>query len=637
MSIAGSIATKLARARTICKRLRRDQRGSVAVFLGIALVPLVAAIGIGVDSARGYLVRSRLSQSLDSAALAGGRVMFESYRDSDVQMYFTSNFPQGYLGATVTTPTITPDANNENLTVTATATLPATFMQIFGKSTITVQASTTINRTNRGMELALVLDNTGSMSGSGKMTALKTAATDLLNILYGASHDTANNLYVSVVPFVAMVNIGEQYATWTTAKPNPNVSITSLTRSSSAAGGGGTSSNPTTYTACATTSGAHGFQDGILVDVAGASPSVYNGRVQIHTTSFPSGCTSGTSKFWYVIDNGTGSAPTTPATGTITVRRPPEAFAAGSGYTQTNGKWKGCVEARTVDDGASAEAAPSTTAFYKAFWPSTYPLKWYDGTKRLRATCSGASSNNSDNNSCDNDWVLGSAIDEDGGSLDVGSYGPNKGCPVAVTPLQPSKATAIAAINGMTPWYGGGTSIPAGLSWGWRVLSPNYTGLWAAPSLATLPGPYNQALIDKVIVLLSDGMNEVVDHGAPGCSESNTTDTSYYAGSYPCSPQESDYTAYGRLTDGRMGGTTITAATTGLNSKITSLCNAMKASDKNIIIYTIILQVNDATIQNVFQNCATKPEYFFVSPSASDLGGIFKKIANQLSNLRLSR
>lgn len=640
------IAGIVARMRAWGTRLRRDRRGSVAVFLGVALVPLVAAIGIGVDSARGYLVRSRLSQALDSAALAGGRVMFETYRDDDVRMYFQTNFPNGYLGATVGPPTITSDASNEKLTVTATATLPATFMQIFGKSQITVSASAQITRTNRGMELALVLDNTGSMNSGGKMAALKTAATDLLNILYG-NQDTANNLYVALVPFVAMVNVGEQYANWTTPKPTDAVTNITLQRSTNKVNGAGTAGNPDTYAVCATVPGGHNFKDGILVDVSGAvaTNNVYNRRVQIHTSSstwpnaniWSPACPYAANRFWYIVDNGTGGAPGTSITGTITAQRPPEAFATGTGYTQTNGRWKGCMEARTIDDGPGAETSPFVAPFYKAFWPSTNPLRWYDSSHRLRASCS---ANSNANDSCDNDWMLGGMVDEDGGPHDDGSYGPNKGCAAPIMPLQPSKATAIAAINAMTPWYGGGTSIPAGLAWGWRVLSPNYTGLWGAPSLPNLPGPYNQALIDKVVVLLSDGMNEVVDHGAPGCRDNGTTDTAWYVASYGCTPPESDYTAYGRLTDGRMGGSapyTMANATLGLNAKITAICDAMKASDKNIIIYTIILQVNDAAIQNVFRNCATKPEYFFVSPTAAELNGIFKKIANQLSNLRLSQ
>jgi hypothetical protein len=447
-----------------------------------------------------------------------------------------------------------------------------------------------------------------------------------------------------------MVNIGEQYSGWTTPKPTDAVTNITLQRSTNKVNGAGTSGNPDTYAVCATVPGGHSFKDGILVDVSGAvaTNNVYNRRVQIHTssTTWPSAsiwspsCPYAANKFWYIVDNGTGGAPGTTITGTITAQKPPEAFTAGSGYTQTNGKWKGCVEARAIDDGPGAETAPSVAPFYKAFWPSTYPLRWFDSSHRLRSSCSVANSSNSANDSCDNDWNLPGTIDEDGGSLDVGSYGPNKGCAMPIMPLQPSKATALAAINAMTPWYGGGTSIPAGLAWGWRVLSPNYTGLWGAPSLANLPGPYNQALIDKVVILLSDGVNEVVDHGSPGCRDDGTTDTAYYQGNYGCTPPESDYTAYGRLTEGRMGGSapyTMANATLGLNDKITAICNAMKASDKNIIIYTIILQVNDTAVQNVFRNCATKPEYFFVSPTASELGAIFKKIANQLSNLRLSQ
>lgn len=92
-----------------CAVVPRPAWAPIAVFLGLAIVPLVGAIGIGVDTARGFLVRSRLSQALDAAALAGGRVMFETYRDQDVTMYFTSNFPNGFLGATVGTPVITDD------------------------------------------------------------------------------------------------------------------------------------------------------------------------------------------------------------------------------------------------------------------------------------------------------------------------------------------------------------------------------------------------------------------------------------------------------------------------------------------------------------------------------------------------
>ncbi|MCK6453615.1 MAG: pilus assembly protein TadG-related protein [Alphaproteobacteria bacterium] len=599
--------------------------------LAAGFVPLVAIVGLSVDAGRSYMVRARLSQALDAAALAGGRSVGDNANvQADVTKYFNANFFKdgtGYLGATVTQSPTVPSPVGDSFTISSQATLPTTFMQLLTVgglcttcSSITVEASATITRSARGMELALVLDNTGSMASNNKMTALKDAATSLVNQLYGSA-DTQPNLYVSVVPFVAQVNVGNQHSDWTVTPSHTQYTVSDLRRGGANSGTGGSSGNPYTYTACATTSAVHDFKDGMLIDVSGASQSAYNGRVQVRTTSWPSSCAAGSNKFWYVLDNGTGSAPATPATGTIKAQRPPVTFASG-GYTQSNGAWRGCVEARNDPyETTSADAGPTTQAFNKAFWPSTQTFKFYDTSKRLRKNCSVSG------NWCDNDWSSGS-INEDGGSGDSGSYGPNKGCPaLTVAPLQQSKQSVLGVINGMTPWYGGGTNIPIGLAWGWRALSPNYRGLWGDPTPANLPLDYDTENMEKVLVLLTDGVNEVIPHGPPGCDGTQ--------GSYGCAPQESDYTAYGRLTEGRMGGTTLTAATTEMNSRITTLCTAIKA--KGVKIYTIILQENDNDLKAVFTNCASKPEYAFHAPSSSDLAGVFNTIGNQLSSLRLSK
>ena len=72
---------------------RLDQRGSVAVIVGAAIIPLIGALGLATDTARGYLVKARLSQALDAAALAGGKVYFSTQRDADIKKYFAANFP----------------------------------------------------------------------------------------------------------------------------------------------------------------------------------------------------------------------------------------------------------------------------------------------------------------------------------------------------------------------------------------------------------------------------------------------------------------------------------------------------------------------------------------------------------------
>ena len=57
------------------------------------------------------------------------------------------------------------------------------------------------------INIALVLDNTGSMASSGKMTNLKTAAHNLLSMLQTAA-TTPGDVQVAIVPFATDVNVG---------------------------------------------------------------------------------------------------------------------------------------------------------------------------------------------------------------------------------------------------------------------------------------------------------------------------------------------------------------------------------------------------------------------------------------------
>src|SRR5690606_21934126 len=138
-----------------------------------------------------------------------------------------------------------------------------------------------------------------------------------------------------------------------------------------------------------------------------------------------------------------------------------------------------------------------------------------------------------------------------------------------------------------------------GLAWGWRLLSPDWRGMWGGATPATLPMDYNTPLMDKVIVLLTDGENQWYDYPdyAPGCAGiSYCPSTNQGSANIP---NDADYTAYGRLTAGRLGTTNASTATTTINTRISQLCAALKTSDRNVIISTIVLQVNSAATQNL--------------------------------------
>lgn len=194
-------------------RVGADERGGVAVMAAFALVPLLAMAGLGVDATRAYLVEAKLSQALDAAALAGGRAMFEAGRDDDIRRYFKANLPEGYLGARIGEVAISADARGETLNVAASATLDSTLMALVGQPIVQVGATATVQRASRGMELVLVMDNTGSMLANNRIGTMKAGARDLVEILYG-DRERIPNVWVSLVPYTAAVNIGPGHAAW---------------------------------------------------------------------------------------------------------------------------------------------------------------------------------------------------------------------------------------------------------------------------------------------------------------------------------------------------------------------------------------------------------------------------------------
>src|SRR5690606_24452923 len=112
-----------------------------------------------------------------------------------------------------------------------------------------------------------------------------------------------------------------------------------------------------------------------------------------------------------------------------------------------------------------------------------------------------------------------------------GSLGTNKGpnalCPQPITPMVAEKSTVSAAINALTA--AGSTFINEGMAWGQRLISPNWRGLWGGQmNTNSLPLDYRTAMMNKVVILMTDGMNAF---------------------------NSGNFTAYGSLSDGVLGTT----------------------------------------------------------------------------------
>lgn len=201
----------LSRARRSLARFRRADGGNVAVLFGLAIVPILASVGAAVDYSRVNNARTAMQAALDTAALmiskdAAG--LSASEINQKAQTYFNSLYKhpeaQGVLvNATYTNST----SQGSKVVLTGSATMQTDFMRVVGYPTLDFGASSTTVWGTTKLRVALALDNTGSMSSAGKMSALKTAAKSLLDQLQSAAK-TNGDVYVSIVPFAKDVNVG---------------------------------------------------------------------------------------------------------------------------------------------------------------------------------------------------------------------------------------------------------------------------------------------------------------------------------------------------------------------------------------------------------------------------------------------
>lgn len=202
----------------VCRWLRvvSDERGAVVMLVALALVPLAVGAGLAVDAGRYLLARGKLAQAADAAALAAGAKLGTEEFEPTVERVLRANFTDGFLGIELEDIDVTYDQESGRITVDTRARMPTTLMRIAHIDTVPVRSRTVVVRAAQPMELALVLDVTGSMGCCGKIEALRQAATDLVEIVFGGE-TRSDLLRVAVVPFSARVNIGNHRRDWLVA------------------------------------------------------------------------------------------------------------------------------------------------------------------------------------------------------------------------------------------------------------------------------------------------------------------------------------------------------------------------------------------------------------------------------------
>lgn len=642
----------------------RDRRGNYAMMTVIAMVPIMGGLAIAVDVGEMSRERQMMLNSLDAAGIATARQIVSGASEESLKAYakdfFESNLGEvnaGKTNLTVTLPTL--QAGGGTLKLCATLDYDPYFVPAFQelinapKSEDIKTADCTEIRLKNTLEVALVLDNSGSMSeygpGSGqkRMTLLKTAAKQLVDTLALQAKmmtQLEKPVQFALVPFAASVNVGPTNggAPWMDTQGlspahHENFDWSKLNLAADK---------------YAQQVGDQWFKRG------DGWPEDERNEVLTRFTLYKD-MKKVSDREW--VETGKEWVCTKYKNGTCK-----EGYYKSIGYydetISTYSSWQGCVEARpypfNVND-AAADAGYSeigvqfgdgASLFVPMFAPDEPGEPWE------------VAGETHDSINSTNSWWNDGGLDGTGTNkakqrlknmkkyYEVRPYGvstsqgkgPNYSCTTnPITPLtdvtnEEGLESVKGAIDAMAA--NGNTNVPEGLAWGWRAVSSGEP--------FTEGRPDNEKGNDKVVIVLTDGINTYSN------ASSDPADT------------ESTYAAYAYTKPGYNGGDARlflgTSASIGkfdystsnytaaLNEHLTKVCD--NAKEGKILVMTVSLDLSTSNSQEnkaieALKKCSSNsrfrkdadgnPAKLFWNANSNNLAEKFKEIADELSNLRI--
>jgi Flp pilus assembly protein TadG len=623
----------------------RDRRGNYAMMMIAAMIPMMGGLALAVDYGEMSRQRQVILNALDAAGVATARRFVEGATDEELIAYANDFFRANVGGidpdkARLDVVLPNTDAGGGRVKLSARMTYHPYFLPTFqfligknGTSEYDFQAQTEVQLKNT-LEVALVLDNSGSMddkgSGSGKkrIDLLKDAAKQLVDTMSAQAANlkqVAEPVRFGLVPFAASVNVGpaNSGAAWMDQDGISPVHHENFDWTTMSSGNKRVE-----------------LSGGVYYKKGAGWGAQENQKVTRFTIFNDLQRQTGTQK----VKTGTKEECNSKGKNCKTV----EVFEDQPVYG-SYASWAGCVETRPhpydKDDTAPATGKPATL-FVPMFAPDETDLKdssnrsamgnwWADGT---------SDSSNRNRGRYMPKYFTPAGT---GKALPGADEGPNASCTTtAITPLRDvtkteGKTAIKAAIDAMSPL--GGTNVSEGLAWGWRVLSSG------APF--TEGRNDSEKGNDKVVIVLTDGANTYYTPGS--LSKNDLADNRSIYSNYGYTRQ----TQSGGSTTRLFMGTSVSKTTytndnytAAMNEQMATLCS--NAKDKNIIVMTVALDLStkDSAQKKQIEGLkacssdsrfrrdasdASKAAKLFWNTTGGDLAKTFKEIADELSNLRI--
>ena len=185
-----------------------NRDGNIAITFALILIPLLGFVGVALDYSMATAYRTDLQKALDATALALTKIMpaDQATLDTVGNQYFQAN-----LGPhTLTNLQLTVTPNVGTLRVSVKGTYNVQLASVIGATSVELGARAEAKWSIGKVEIALVLDNSWSMNSLSRMTHLKDAAHDLLDVLEAAAKEEGD-AKVAIVPFDSIVGVGTAY------------------------------------------------------------------------------------------------------------------------------------------------------------------------------------------------------------------------------------------------------------------------------------------------------------------------------------------------------------------------------------------------------------------------------------------
>ncbi|PHP68460.1 hypothetical protein CSC94_00150 [Zhengella mangrovi] len=195
------------------RRFGANRRGDFAIMFGLMVPMLLIGTGMSISIVQITSAHSRLSNALDAALTSTARditrgIIKEEDAEKTALVFLLANAGGGSMPQdSIRFASFAVDKAKQTIIATATgrAALAFPVFSLPGSQDVTAQ-SATLYSTN-AVEVAMVLDVTGSMYGS-KLNSLKTAAKNAVSSFMAMQSPGQDRVRLAVIPYATAVNTG---------------------------------------------------------------------------------------------------------------------------------------------------------------------------------------------------------------------------------------------------------------------------------------------------------------------------------------------------------------------------------------------------------------------------------------------